>query len=418
VGLPRSSLLAGPAGRTLLLLTGVNLLNYLDRFVVSALVESLRSEFGLSDLRLGVLMTAFIVVYTVASPVFGALGDRGRRPLLLAVGVGIWSVATALAGLAAGFASLLVARAAVGIGEAAYATISPGLIADHFERARRGRAFALFFAAIPVGSALGFVVGGLVDRSFGWRAAFLAAGLPGLLLALLVARQPDPPRGALDDAPPAPPRPLLASWRALAANRPFVLAVLGYAAYTFAVGALGFWMPAFLERTRGVPRADAAVQFGAVVVVTGLVGTVAGGWLADALRRRIARADLWVCGVSALLAAPLALVALTAASPAVHYGSLVLGQLLLFASTGPINDVIVAVVPPGERATASSISIFVMHALGDVPSPPLVGAISDRSSLGTAILLVPAAILVAGAFWTWGALRRTAPTPNPNRALP
>ena len=216
VGTARTSLLSGPAGRTLLLLAGVNLLNYLDRFVVSALVESLRAEFALSDFRLGVLMTGFIVVYTVASPLFGALGDRGRRPVLLAIGVAIWSCATVLSGLAAGFVSLLVARAAVGIGEAAYATISPSLIADHFERARRGRAFALFFAAIPVGSALGYVVGGLIDRSFGWRAAFLAAGMPGLLLAFLVSRQPDPPRGGLDGVPTVAPRPLLRSWRALA----------------------------------------------------------------------------------------------------------------------------------------------------------------------------------------------------------
>src|SRR5512133_1506224 len=225
-----SSLLSGAAGRTLLLLAGVNLLNYLDRYVVSALVESLRGEFSLSDFRLGVLMTSFMVVYTLASPLFGALGDRGRRPVLLGVGVAIWSCATVLSGFATGFVSLLLARASVGIGEAAYGTISPGLLADHFERARRGRAFALFFAAIPVGSALGFVVGGLLDRSFGWRAAFLAAGLPGLLLAWLVARQPDPPRGALEALPTAAARPLLARWRALAANRPYFVAVAGYAA--------------------------------------------------------------------------------------------------------------------------------------------------------------------------------------------
>jgi MFS family permease len=410
VSSPRTSLLSGPAGRTLLLLAGVNLLNYLDRFVVSALVESLRAEFALTDLRLGVLMTSFMVVYTVASPLFGALGDRGRRPVLLATGVAIWSCATVLSGFATGFVSLLLARATVGVGEAAYATISPSLLADHFERARRGRAFALFFAAIPVGSALGYVVGGLLDRSFGWRAAFFAAGVPGLVLAYLVLRQPDPPRGQLDGAPLVGPRPLLRSWRALAGNRPYLLAVLGYAAYSFATGAFGFWMPAFLERTRGVPRAEATVQFGAVVVITGLAGTLIGGWLADALRRRVANADLWVSGISALTAAPLAVVALTAPSQPLWLGALVLGQLFLFASTGPINDVIVAVVPPSERATASAVAIFVMHAIGDVPSPPLIGAVSDRTSLGTAILLVPAAILAAGLLWTWGAIRTRSAT--------
>jgi len=401
-------LFSGPAGRTLLLLTGVNLLNYLDRFVVSALVESLRADLGLSDFRLGVLMTAFMVVYTLASPLFGALGDRRHRPRLLALGVAVWSLATVLSGFAAGFVSLLLARAAVGVGEAAYATISPALMADHFERTRRGRAFALFFAAIPVGSALGYVVGGLVDRSFGWRAAFFVVGLPGLLLATLVFRQADPPRGRFEEGEIAGPRPLTQAWRALAANRPYTLAVLGYAAYTFAVGALGFWMPAFLERTRGVPRAEATVEFGAVVVVTGLVGTLLGGWVADALRRRVANADLWVCGLSALAAAPLALVALTATSKGVYLATLVVGQLLLFASAGPINHVIVGVVPPAERATASSVSILAIHALGDVPSPPLVGALSDRLGLAAAVLVVPVAILLAGILWSWGAARRVA----------
>ncbi|MGB8930434.1 MAG: MFS transporter, partial [Anaeromyxobacteraceae bacterium] len=205
-------------------------------------------------------------------------------------------------------------------------------------------------------------------------------------------------------------RPLLQSWRALTGNRPYVLAVLGYAAYSFATGAFAFWMPAFLERTRGVPRAQATVQFGAVIVLTGLAGTLIGGWVADALRKRLPSADLWVSGLSALAAAPLAVVALTAASPAVWFTALVVGQLCLFASTGPINDVIVAVVRPSERATASAVSIFVMHAIGDVPSPPLVGALSDRTSLGVAILVVPAAILLAGILWTWGATR---PAPAP-----
>ncbi len=165
-------------------------------------------------------------------------------------------------------------------------------------------------------------------------------------------------------------------------------------------------MPAFLERTRGMARTAATMEFGAIVVVTGLVGTLVGGWVADALRKRIANADLWVCGVSALASAPLALVALTASSQPLYLAALVLGQLLLFASAGPINDVIVAVVPPSERATASSVAILAIHALGDVPSPPLVGAVSDRTGLATAVLLVPAAIAVAGLLWTWGAARR------------
>jgi len=402
----RQRLLSGSAGQALLLLTGVNLLNYLDRFVVSALVESLRADFWLTDTRLGWLQPAFLVVYTVASPVFGALGDRRRRPPLLAVGIAIWSFATLLSGFARGYGGLFAARAVVGIGEAAYGTISPGLIADHYGPASRGRAYALFFAAIPVGSALGYVVGGLVDRTLGWRAAFWFAGAPGLVLAALCLRLRDPPRGAAESPwAAAGDGGIRATYRRLLANRPYVLTVLGYAAYTFAVGGMAFWMPAFLERTRGVPRAVATVQFGAVVVATGFLGTFAGGYLSDFLRRRFAQADLWVCGISALLAAPLALLVFTTARPGLYLVAMVAAQLLLFASTGPVNAAIVAEVPPAERASAVAISIFAIHLLGDVLSPPLIGFLSDRSSLGQAVLVVPVAVFAAGLVWSWAAWR-------------
>lgn len=400
------SIFAGPAGRALAVLTVVNLLNYLDRFVVSALVESLRRDLHLADAELGLLATGFIVVYMAASPVFGALGDRGRRPALLAAGVLAWSLATALAGLARGFASLFAARAAVGIGEAAYGTISPGFLADLYPRERRGRVMAVFFAAIPVGSALGYVLGGLVDHAAGWRAAFLVAGLPGLVLALACLRLRDPPRGAQDPVDQGPPPAgLRAVYRDLLRNRPYLLTVLGYAAYTFALGGMAFWMPAFLERARGVPRQVATVQFGAVVVVTGFVGTFVGGWLGDALLRRTRQAYLWLSGVATLLAAPLAWLVFADARPWVYLPALVACELLVFASTGPINTAILNEVRPQERASAVALSIFAIHVLGDVPSPPLIGWLSDRGSLERAVLVVPAAVLVAGAVWTAAAWR-------------
>jgi MFS family permease len=399
-------LLAGPAGRALAILTAINLLNYLDRYVVSALFESLRADLWLTDSRLGLLGTAFIVVYMLASPAFGILGDRRRRPPLLALGVAIWSVATVLSGFARGYWTLLAARAAVGIGEAAFGTISPGLLADHYGPARRGRAYAFFFAAIPIGAALGYAVGGLVDRTLGWRSAFFVAGAPGLVLALACLRLADPPRGAAERTwAVSGAGGVAATYRRFLANRPYVLTVLGYAAYTFAVGGMSWWMPAFLERTRGVPRAVATVQFGAIVVMTGFLGTFAGGYLADALRKRLREADLWVCGIATLAAAPVSLAVFMTWRPGVYLVALVAAQILLFASTGPVNAAIVAEVPPAERASAVAISILAIHLLGDVPSPWLIGFISDRSSLGRAVLVVPAAILVAGVIWTWAAWR-------------
>ena len=276
----------------LLVLTLVNLFNYLDRWLVAALVESLRtSELALSDTQSGFLMTGFIVVYMVASPVFGVLGDRGRRPRLLAAGVAVWSLATAAAGLARSYLALLGARACVGIGEAAYGTIAPSLLSDYFPREQRGRVMAVFFSAIPIGSALGYIVGGYVDHHFGWRKAFFVAGVPGLLLALLALKLWDPPRGQRDPGEPsAPPADAAkAGWRSygdLARNRRFRLTVLGYAGYTFGIGGMAAWMPAFLERVRGVPKDVATVQFGIIVVATGFAGTFAGGWLGDRLLKR------------------------------------------------------------------------------------------------------------------------------------
>jgi len=395
------SLFSGAAGRALLVLTAVHLLNYLDRFVVSALAGSLkRSELALSDTQLGLLMTGFVVVYMLASPVFGSLGDRRARPPLVAFGVFTWSLATVLAGFTGSFMALFLARAAVGIGEAAYGTIAPGLLADLYPRTLRGRVMAVFFAAIPVGAALGYVVGGLIDHALGWRAAFFFAGAPGLVLALLCLRLPDPPRGGQDQAPDQAPSGTLAAYRDLLRNRSYLLTVLGYAAYTFAVGGMAFWMPSFLERVRGVPSAEATVQFGAIVVVTGFAGTFAGGWLGDWLLRRSAQAYLWLSGVTALLAAPLAWVVFTDPRPAVYLPAVVVAELLIFASTGPVNSAILNVVKPGERATAVALSILTIHLLGDVPSPPLIGWISDVASLDRGVLIVPVAILLAGAIWT------------------
>ena len=232
-------LFAGTPGWALGVLTLVNLFNYIDRWVVPALFETLKhSEYAFSDEQLGLLMTGFVLVYMLTSPVFGILGDRRARPRLVAAGVFVWSLATTLAGFARGFTALFLARAAVGVGEAAYGTISPGMLADYYPRAVRGRVMAIFFAAIPVGSALGFVIGGLVDHAWGWRAAFFVVGVPGLLLALLCLRIPDPPRGAQDekpsvrsrlgyDEPEGPAGSALAAYGHVLRNRPYVLTVLG-----------------------------------------------------------------------------------------------------------------------------------------------------------------------------------------------
>lgn len=396
---------------TLVVLTLINLVNYLDRYILSAILPDLKAlPLALSDTQLGWLMTAFMLVYMVAAPVFGALGDRGSRTRPIAVGIFLWSLATVLTGLSHSYPQLLASRAAVGIGEAAYVAIAPALLSDLFPVSRRGEVLAILNMAIPVGSALGYVIGGLVSHSYGWRAAFFVAGIPGLLLAALALRLPDPPRGIQDTAMPAESLPAASpgaalSWDSLnvylrlVQRPPYLLMVLGYAAYTFAVGGLAFWMPTFLERIRGVPAAEATTGFGAIVVVTGFLGTFAGGWLGDRGLRFSRQAYLWVSAWTALLAVPFAFLALTASSLPLYLSAIVIAELLLFMSTGPINAAIINAVSPLERASAVALSMFMIHLLGDVPSPTLIGQISDHSSLARAVLIVPVAVAVCGVLW-------------------
>jgi len=411
------------ADRGLLVLTVINLLNYLDRFIPSAVLPQMKASGIVStDFQLGILAPGFVVVYMLAAPAFGYLGDRRSRTRPIAIGVALWSLATVWSGLSRSYWELFASRAAVGIGEAAYATISPALLADYYPPARRGRIFAIFYMAIPVGAALGYVVGGVVSQAWGWRAAFFVAGIPGLLLALAVLRVPDPPRGAMEagagetgvrQSARSAERPGLVQalgrtfrlYGQLARQGSYALTVLGYAAYTFAVGGLAFWMPTFLERVRAVPVSQATTGFGAIVVVTGFLGTFLGGWLGDYCLRYTRQSYLWVSGLATLLAVPLAAASLASASPYVFYPALVGAELLLFMSTGPINSVIVSIVSPVHRASAVALSMLTIHVLGDVISPPLIGKLSDRTSLGEAVMLVPVAVGICGLFWVAAALR-------------
>ena len=347
-----------------------------------------------------------------ASPLFGTLGDRRSRPPLIAMGVMIWSIATTLAGFARGFTSLFAARATVGIGEAAYGTIAPALLADAFPYEKRGRVLGIFFVAIPVGSAAGYILGGLVDQHFGWRAAFWVAGAPGLLLAMLVAGVKDPPRGAQDSmesgghaaAVGAQSGGMAAALHILH-NSQFLLAALGYAMWTFAIGGLGYWMPAFLERVRGMTHSQATVTFGAIACGTGLAGTFAGGFLGDFFLKRTKQSYLWVSGVSTLIAAPFTFVALTSPNRSTYLTAIIIAEVLVFISAGPVNSAIINAVAPHERATAVGLSVLVTHLLGDVPATPIIGKLSDATSLDRAFLIVPVAIVLGGVIWCIAAWR-------------
>ena len=190
------ALLASPP---LILLTFINLFNYLDRYILVALSPAIKHELSLSDTEVGFLATAFMFSYFMISPIFGWLGDRQPRYRLMAVGVGLWSLATVASGAVKSFSALVASRLCVGVGEAAYGSISPSVLTDLFPKNVRGKVFAIFFMAIPVGSALGFVLGGVLEKMIGWRHAFWVAGVPGLVLAAGLLFLTEPKRGAFDE---------------------------------------------------------------------------------------------------------------------------------------------------------------------------------------------------------------------------
>ncbi len=389
----------------LTLLTLLNFVNYIDRYILAAVQPRILDEFRLSNTEGGLIFSAFLVVYFVTSPIFGRLGDRLSRTRLMAIGVGAWSLATAASGIVRSYAQLLTARAGVGIGEAAYGTISPALISDYFPPERRGRAFAVFYVAIPVGSAVGYILGGQLEHVFhSWRSVFFVVGLPGLLLALLTLTAPDPPRGVQD----APDARLAAEQqasfaevlRSLLKNAAYTWTVVGYAAYTFAIGGLSFWAPRYFERVRGLSLRDADLVIGTAACVSGLFGTFAGGYLGDWLQKRVRGGYLWLSGVSMLIAVPFAWLALAPGSDRVTYTwALFVAEFFVFLSTGPINVVLVNVVPVAMRATAMAVSIFAIHLFGDAISPTILGIAADLAGWPAAALIVPIVIGVSGVGW-------------------
>jgi MFS transporter, Spinster family, sphingosine-1-phosphate transporter len=383
----------------LAILTGINFLNYIDRYVLASVFEPIKRDLHFTDTQLGWLSSAFMIAYFATSPVFGRMGDLFTRKWLIALGVSLWSLATAGAGLARSFWQMFVPRSLVGVGEASYATMSPGIIADYYEESRRGRALALFYSAIPAGSALGFVLGGQLSGAFGWRAAFFAVGLPGLLFALLVLAIREPQRGGAEGAAAAPassPPALLDTYKLLWHNRVYVVITLGFIAYTFALGGLVVWMPAFLERYRGMSTASANTLFGVLTVVAGFLGTFAGGFLGDHLLRYTKNSYLWVSGLCMFAGAPAAVAALSAAQPATYIPAIFMAEFFLFLNTGPLNAMVLGCVPVEIRTTAMAVNIFFIHALGDAISPPIIGALSDRFGLFQATMIAPAMMLASG----------------------
>jgi MFS family permease len=393
------------ATRALIILTTLNLLDYLDRYLIASLGSLVKAEMGLSDRAFGFLGTAFFLVYFLSSPVFGYLGDRFGRIRLMAGGAVLWSLATSLTYWVVSYPALVLARGLVGVGEASFGTLAPAYLADILPLHRRSRALGFFYLALPVGSALAYLVGGLVGGKWGWRPAFLVAGIPGMLLAglvlwLPVAKAGEIGRGAAGPGIPTLPGHHLTSlwtgardlWRLPTLKR----VTLGYGMITFTLGGLAFWMPRYLEVAKGLEMSQANYLLFGTVTVAGGLGILAGGFLGDRLLKYTLKAPLLVSGVGVALSIPLAAVAIFARNPVFYVPGLVGAIFLLFLNPGVLTAVVVSVAGPLRRAQAVALNIVVIHLVGDVPSPFLIGWLADLWELKWGVSLTLLALL-AGA---------------------
>lgn len=391
--------------KALALLLSINMFNYIDRYLLSAMEPLISRDLLPSDpnasFKMGWLATAFLVSYMIAAPVFGYIADRWRRWGIIAVGVVLWSLASGGSGLANGFAVLLATRMFVGIGEGGYGPVAPTLISDYFPASRRGFAMSLFYIAMPVGLAIGYGAGGWLGSSIGWRNTFLAVVIPGLVLGALALVKKDPVRTEEKTARAA------MNWqtyKTLLSNKSYVSAVLGMTAMTFAIGGMSFWMPTYIHVDRNAGSLEKVTfYFGLIAVITGIAGTILGGLIADKLKKYFSGAYLLVSGISMLLAFPLIVAVIYTPFPACWW-VITATLLCLFLNTGPSNAVIANVTAPSVRMSAFAISIFTIHALGDAISPPLIGRIRDAShgEFKYAFLMVAGTVFLGGIIWTWG----------------
>lgn len=383
----------------LIVLTSLNLLNYIDRYILAALLPAIKEDLKFTDGQLGLLGSAFVFAYTISAPFFGTLGDRWNRPRLMAGGVALWSFATAACGFMKTFPALFSTRAVVGFGESAYSVIAPSAIADYFSKENRGKVFAIYSGALTVGSALGYVLGGILEARVGWQKSFFVVGVPGILLAFVLLFMRDPERGASDEAERLSTDSVKEVYRGLFKNGGFMFTVLGYAAYTFVVGGMAFWMPSYLVRYFDITLEEANVQFGTMTVAGGLVGTLLGGTLADWLEKRSGNGFLKVSVLSVLLAAPLFKFALTLHDYQSFMVALFTLEVALFLCISPLDAAVVSYVRPTWRATAMSLNVFLIHALGDGIAYFTIGRLSDQTDLRSAIGFLPWVLLLAAVLW-------------------
>ncbi|MEY4065030.1 MAG: hypothetical protein RIR26_1238 [Pseudomonadota bacterium] len=385
----------------LALLFLINLVNYLDRFVLSSVLEPVKQELKIADDGdMGRLATAFLLGYFLSSPIFGYLGDRIPRKYLMVGGIVAWSIGTFLTGYARNYSDMIIYRVVVGLGEASFSAIGPAVISDSYSRESRNSAMTVYQVAVPVGAALGYLLGGVLSSTHGWRTAFLWTGLPGLLLASILLFLPLPRRGASDAGIHNSQGASLTDIKGLAFNRQYVLAVSGFVFFTFAMGAFSFWGPTFLTRVHHLTGRQASLFFAPALVIVGILSTVIGGWLATSWQKKRPDGYARLLSLSVAIGAPFSAASFLVSNPRLAMASMVVSLVFLFMVSGPINTVLMDCVPARIRASAMASAIFAIHAFGDLWSPELVGRIGDAfSDLRYGMLTLSCAFVVSAVFW-------------------
>jgi MFS family permease len=404
----------------LIVLTALNLLNYVDRNVLFAVQPLVQDEFHLTNAQIGYLTSAFLGFYMIAAPFVGPLADRYSRKLIIVLGAIFWSGLTLLTAVTHNYTELLIRHTLVGVGEATFVTIAPTFVADLFHENVRGRILGVFYLAIPVGSAAGYLLGGYLAPHYGWRFPFYVAAAPGFALALAVLLLKEPERGQFDstkDSAELLPqgfqggalkrfvfRQIFFLKKLLfevILNPAFLTSTLGMAAMTFSLGGIQVWMPKFLFSERNYTLEAANLAFGIIIVVDGILAALAGGWLGDYLLPRMKSSYYLVSAASMLLGIPVMIVALFAKGPAMM-PAIAVAAFFLLLNTAPLNAAVINSVGAHIRATALAVNIFTIHILGDVPSPTMMGWVADKRSLQAAFLLPVIAMGISSAILFYG----------------
>jgi MFS family permease len=389
-----------PAVGTVSLLLALNLLNFIDRYILPGAQPLIQHEFHATDQQMGALTTALFVTYMLIAPLTGWLGDRFRRKPLIIAGAILWSLATLGTAWVHDYWTLYIRHALVGVGEATFSIFAPAVLADFYPERDRNRILSTFYVAIPVGAALGYLAGGELGTLWGWRQPFFLCAIPGLIVAGLYwgfGREPE--RGSTDHVKPTYNR---TTFWGILTNPAFLTATFGLATLTFAMGGISAWVPTFLHRFNGLSVANASLTVSAITVVDGIAGTIIGGWVAQRWLRTNHRALYLVSAWSVALTLPFGVLVFFGPR-ATTVPALFLAEFFLFLNTGPLNAAIVNSVNGPVRATAISINLFCIHAFGDTFSPQIIGAISDRSNLSIGLgatlifLVLSCAILLLGA---------------------